>query len=434
MLQKYIKWVIITLILFSIFKCSSSKDRTDKTVLYVFTQPRWAQYLKKAETNWNLSHHQKKIKLQILELGYPQLRSKLITAAGGNNAPDFSLIDVVWIAEFVKAGYLSPINKLDSAWVDSIARRDWYESLIKAASYKNKLYGLVTQTGTEHLYYRRDWFWQEGIRAPETWRQLIYAATHFQQDFIRKKYGIGDHAMDLLGGVRGGESTTARWLLALWSANGKVWDNYYGVVFDDFPAKMALELYYDLVHKYHVVSPRCIIWDWQHPRKLFGAGKIAMFVGGSYEWMMLKKQTGWDEQKMRERIAFIPFPAATVGQRVVGTGGMAYCIYQQSDHPELVLEFLKLLLNKELMLEFCVDTNQTPPRKSVVTALDSSTHWFLWKNAQMLKWAKSRPAAPIYPKISEKIQKMLELTLSKEIDPYKAVVNTANEIEKELKR
>ncbi|UCE08437.1 MAG: extracellular solute-binding protein, partial [bacterium] len=398
-----------------------------------FTQPRWAPYLKKAQSKWNKKHPQNRIKLQILELGYPQLRSKLITAAGGDNAPDFSLIDVVWIAEFVEAGYLKSINELDSVWVDSVFCQDWYPSLVNAVSYQNHIYGLVTQTGTEHLYYRRDWFWQEGIEPPETWQQLIDAATHFQQDFIRNKYRMSDHAMDLLGGVRGGESTTARWLLALWSANGKILDNFYGVVFDDFPAKMALELYYDMVHKYNIVSPRCVTWDWQHPRKLFGAGKVALFVGGSYEWTMLQKQTGWDDRNMREKIGFVPFPAATMGQKVVGTGGMAYSIFHQSDHSDLVLEFLKLLLNKELMLEFCIDTNQTPPRKSVVALLDSSKNWFLWKNAQLLKWAKSRPTSPIYPKISEQIQKMLELTISMEIAPYEAVAKTANEIEKELK-
>jgi len=402
--KRYIKWMIITLILLSIFKCSSSGDNTNKTVLKVFTQPRWAPYLKKAQLKWDKIHPQNRIKLQILELGYPQLRSKLITAAGGDNAPDFSLIDVVWIAEFVEAGYLKSIDELDSAWVDTVFCQDWYQSLVNAVSYQNHIYGLVTQTGTEHLYYRRDWFWQEGIEPPETWQQLIDVATHFQQDFIRKKYRMGDYAMDLLGGVRGDESTTARWLLALWSANGKIIDNFYDIVFDDFPSKMALELYYDLVH----------------------------IVGGSYEWTMLQKQTGWDDQTMREKIGFIPFPAATVGQKVVGTGGMAYCIFKQSHNQKLALEFLKKVLSDQLLSNFCITTNQTPPRKSVVASLDSSKHWFLWKNAQMLKWARSRPTSPIYPKFSEQIQKMLELTISREIDPYSAVSNVEKEMKNEL--
>jgi len=172
--KRYIKWMIITLILLSIFKCSSSGDNTNKTVLKVFTQPRWAPYLKKAQLKWDKIHPQNRIKLQILELGYPQLRSKLITAAGGDNAPDFSLIDVVWIAEFVEAGYLKSIDELDSAWVDTVFCQDWYQSLVNAVSYQNHIYGLVTQTGTEHLYYRRDWFWQEGIEPPDQLRHDGY--------------------------------------------------------------------------------------------------------------------------------------------------------------------------------------------------------------------------------------------------------------------
>ena len=423
---------LIFLILLNI-QCGKSKKSDQGTLLHGFTQPRWAPYLKKAETAWNQVHPGNKIDLQILELGYPQLRSKLITAAGGNNAPDFSLVDVVWIAEFVEAGFLISIEELDKVWVDDVLRKDWFESLVNAVTYENHTYGLVTQTGTEHLYYRRDWFEQEKIKPPETWNQLIDVARHFQNESVRSKYAIGDFAMDFLGGFQGGESTTARWLLSLWSANGTILDDENRVVFNNPPAHRALGLYLDLVHNYRVVSPRCIIWDWQHPRKLFGAEKLALFIGGSYEWKMLKKQTGWDNQTMRYRIGFIPFPADSGGQKVVGTGGMAYCIYKQSDHPKLVLEFLKLVLSQQLMFDFCIETNQTPSRKSVVAALDSSKNWFLWKNAKMLKWAKSRPASAIYPKISEQIRIMLEITLRENADPKSAIGRTASVIEKEIK-
>ena len=434
LLQATYYLAIIFLCLF-VIHCERSQNSDQGIVLKAFVQPRWTPYLKKAETKWNKTHLQNKIDLQILELGYPQLRSKLITAAGGNNAPDFSLIDIVWIAEFVEAGFLIPIDEFAKTWVDNVFRTDWFESLVNAVSYNNHVYGLVTQTGTEHLYYRSDWFKQEKIKPPETWNQLIDTAKYFQQILIRNKYGMGDYAMDLLGGVRGGESTTVRWLPALWSANGKILNNIFEVVFNDSPARRALQLYSDLVYKYRVVSPQCVTWDWQHPRKLFGAGKIALFVGGSYEWTMLKQQTGWDNQMMKDRIGFVPFPADDIdGQKVVGTGGMAYCIYKQSNHPKLVLEFLKLVLGKPFMLDFCIDTNQTPPRKSVVASLDSSKNWFLWENAKMIKWAKSRPASPIYPKISDQIQLMLELTLSKKTNPQSAIARTASVIEMEMKK
>jgi ABC-type glycerol-3-phosphate transport system substrate-binding protein len=422
-------------VFFSLFVIHCERSENQDIVLQAFVQPRWTPYLKKAETEWNKTHPQKKIDLQILELGYPQLRNKLITAAGGDNAPDFSLIDIVWIAEFVEAGYLIAIDEFEKAWVDSVFRTDWFESLVNAVSYNNHIYGLVTQTGTEHLYYRRDWFKQEKIQPPKTWNQLIDSANYFQQKSIRNQYGIGDYAMDLLGGIRGGEATTVRWLPVLWSADGEIFNNISDVVFNDSPAQKALQLYFDLVYKYAVVSPQCVTWDWQHPRKLFGAGKIALYIGGSYEWKMLKEQTGWDNQLMKDRIGFVPFPAYDAdGQKFVGTGGMAYCIYKQSNHAKLASEFLKLVLSKPLMLDFCIDTNQIPPRKSVAASLDPSKNWFLWENAKLLKWSKSRPTSPIYPKISDQIQLMIELTLSKKTNPQSAVAKTASVIEIEMKK
>jgi ABC-type glycerol-3-phosphate transport system substrate-binding protein len=377
------------------------------TVIEVITQERWAPYVEKAVQVWNADHPDQQVELDALVLGYPDLRSKIITAAAGGKAPDLSLIDCIWVPEFAEAQYLVPLDELDPDWVDDVAKEDWYEGLTDQTSYDGQLYGLVTQTGTEHLYYRKDWFSAEGIQPPETWDELVEAALYFQQEDIREKYGMGDFSLGVLSSVKGGEATTVRWLMVLWSRGGTVFEDDQ-VVINGPEGKGALELFYDLVNTHKVVSPQSITWAWDETRKLFGAGKTAMFLGGSYEWAAIQDQTGWDLETMKANVGFIPMPAGPDGSPTTGTGGMAYSIYRQSENPELTFEILKLIVGEDLMYEFADATGQVPPRQSVTEMLDPEEDWFLYNDAQLMVYARPRPGSAVYPRVSEQIAMMLE--------------------------
>ncbi|RKX80179.1 MAG: hypothetical protein DRP87_00425 [Spirochaetes bacterium] len=393
----------------------------------VINQERWAPYVEKAVEKWNAANPDKKVVLDQLVLGYPQLRQKIATAAAGGMAPDFSLIDSVWVAEFANAGFLMPLDEIDPTWVENDYNKDFYPVFVEGDSFDGQPYGIHSQTDMALIWYRKDWFSSEGIKAPETWEELVRAVQHFQQPQVRRKYGMGEYAFAFPAGLKAAETVTYQLTPFIWSNGGDVFRNN-TVVLNSSTTVAAIKLLSDFVNMYKAVSPECIAYEWNTALKLMGTGQVALSVGGSYEGSMIKEAAGWDDATFREKVGFVPIPAGPNGEQATTAGGMAYAIYRQSKNPELALEILKLTTGPELMYEFCASTGQNPPRISVVNKLDQQKDWLLVETSDMLYNARVRPIIPEYAKVSEQLQRMVENAVSGKATPEEAVAEAAKNI------
>ncbi|RLC79418.1 MAG: hypothetical protein DRI61_07945, partial [Chloroflexi bacterium] len=364
------------------------------------------------------------VRHEIIVTGHSQLRFRIATAVASGKAPDFTLVDSVWVAEFAQAGFLIPLDEIDPDWVENDYKKDFLPILIEGDSYGGKPYAIHIQTDVALLWYRKDWFKAEGIYPPQTWDELVQIALHFQQEDVRRKYGMGDYAMAFPASLKAGETTSYLLLPFLWSAGGDVFAN--GKVVLNSPAtRRAVKFLTDLVHKYKVASPKVANCKWDWPMTLFATGQVAMSVGGSYESGMIKEIAGWDEKTFREKAGFVLIPAGPGGEQATTAGGMTYAIFRQSKHPDLALEILKMITGPKLMKEFCVATGHNPPRISVAQSLDPEEDWFLVKTQKMLSNARVRPSTPEYPKVSEQLRAMIQNTISRRMSVEQAVQKAA---------
>lgn len=393
----------------------------------VITQERWAPYVEQAVEVWNEEHPDQPVELDMLVLGYPQLRQKITTAAAGGQAPDFSLIDSVWVAEFAKAGFLKPLDEIDPDWVENDYKQDFFPVFVEGDSYEGHPYAVHTQTDMALIWYRKDWFEAEGLSAPTTWDELLAAAQHFQQDSVRSKYGMGEYAFAFPAGTKAAETVTYQLTPFIWSNGGDVFGDG-SVILNSDNTVAAVQFLADLVNKYQVASPEVIAYEWNSALKLLATGKVAMSVGGSYEGALIKEAAGWDDAQFREKVGFVPIPAGPEGEQATTAGGMAYVVYQQSEHPELALEIVKLVTGPDLMYEFNAATGQNPPRQSVVEKLDPEENWLLVETSEMLYQARVRPIIPEYAKVSEQLQIMMEQAVSGQMSAADAVAKAAEAI------
>ncbi|HID87613.1 MAG TPA: extracellular solute-binding protein [Anaerolineae bacterium] len=402
----------------------SSLGKNVRTIRAMVPEEKWALPIEAAVAMWNEKNPGRMVKHEILVTGHSQLRFKIATAVAAGKAPDFSLVDSVWVAEFAKASFLIPLEEIDPDWVEDDYKRDFSPVFVEGDSYEGKPYAIHAQTDVALLWYRKDWFGAEGISPPTTWEELIQAARHFQQDHTRRRYAMGDHAMAFPASLKAGETTSYLLLPFLWSAGGDVFADG-RVVLNSEAVCRAVRLLRDLVHKYKVASPGVASCEWDWPMKLFAAGKVAVSVGGSYESGMIKELAGWDEQTFRERVGFVPIPAGPAGKQTTTAGGMTYAIYRQSKHPDLALEILKIVTGPKLMKDFCVTTGHHPPRISVAESLDPEGNWFLVETQKMLSNAKVRPITPHYPKVSEQLRAMIENAVARRMRVEQAVQKAA---------
>ena len=404
------------------FSLSPSRDVMRLKVM--IPEEKWATPLEKAVRLWNEEYTDRQVKLNLLLVGYPELHFKIGTAVASGNAPDFSLIDSVWVAQFAKAGFLRPLDEVDLEWVESEYKQDFFPVFVEGGCCDGHLYAIHAQTDMTLIWYRKDWFEAEGMGPPATWNELVEVAQYFQRAEVRKRYGLGPHALAFPAGLKAGETATYQLLPFLWSTGGDVFADG-KVALDSDAVRRAVAFLRDLVSRYHVASPEVTTYEWNRAPKLLAGEEVAMSIGGSYESALIQEVTGWDGDEFRARVGFVPIPAGPGGQQTTSAGGMSYAIYRQAKQPELALEILKIATSPELMKEFCLATGQNPPRISVYQALDPERDWFLYQTSTMLYSARVRPLTPEYAKVSEQLRAMIENAVSNQMAVGEAVRRAA---------
>jgi multiple sugar transport system substrate-binding protein len=390
-------------------------------------EERWAITLQKAVEIWNEQNPDRQVKLNLLLVGHDEFRFKIVSAVASGNAPDFSLIDSVWMAQFARDHFLLPLEEIDPDWVDNDYRKDFFPVFVEGSCVGSHLYTIYTQADMAVLWYRKDWFNAERIKPPATWDELAWVAQYFQRDEIRQRYGLGPNALAFPAGLKAGETTTYLLLPFLWSAGADVFqDGKVGL--DSEAARKAVGFLCDLVHRYHVAPTEITGYDWNSAPKMFARRQVALALGGSYESAFIKEVAGWSDEEFRSLVGFEPIPAGVNGRQITNAGGMGYAIFRQAKLPELALEILKIATGRSLMKEFCLSTDQNPTRMSVYGELDPEKRekdWFLLQTSRMLDRARMRPVIPEYAMVSQQLQAMLENAVSARMSVGEAVKKAA---------
>jgi ABC-type glycerol-3-phosphate transport system substrate-binding protein len=394
----------------------------------IVPEERWTTTLQKAVELWNEANPGRQVKLNLLLVGHPEFRFKIASAVGAGSAPDFSLIDSVWMAQFARDHFLLPIDEIDDSWAAEY-RNDFFPALAEGSCIDGHLYSIYAQVDLALLWYRRDWFAAEKIEPPATWDDLVWVAQYFQRDEIRRRYGLGQHALALPAGLKAGETTTYLLLALLWSTGADVFQADRICLNNGGETRRTVEFIHDLVHRFKVAPEEIPRYEWNTAPKLFARGEVAMSFGGSYESAFMKDVAGWSDEEFRKRVGFVPIPAGVGGKQTTIAGGMGYGIFRQAKLPEVALEILKIATGPKLMKEFCLSTDQNPTRISVFEELQpgqDERQWFLSETSKMLYQARMRPVIPEYAMVSQQLQAMLENAVSRRMTVDEAVEKAAD--------
>ena len=94
-------------------------------------EEKWAITLQKDARIWNEQNRDRQVKLDLLLVGHPEFRFKIGSAVASGNAPDFSLIDSVWVAQFAKDRFLIPLDEIDPEWANNDYKQDFFPVFVK---------------------------------------------------------------------------------------------------------------------------------------------------------------------------------------------------------------------------------------------------------------------------------------------------------------
>ncbi|MBN1179442.1 MAG: extracellular solute-binding protein [Anaerolineae bacterium] len=388
----------------------AAEHQTETPIHTIGTDTRWMTLLRRAAVVWNAEHPDRPLRLETEVIAHGNLYARLNAAVGDGTAPDVGMLDCVWIAEFAQAGYLFPLEALDAAWSRQAYAADLYAASREANTFAGQLYGVQFEADVSLLWYRKDWFEQEGLVAPADWEALLKVARHFKRPEVAARYGIGSAALAFPGGPVGGEATVYSLMPFIWSAGGKVFDEG-TVALDSHATHEALAFLRGLVRE-SLVPADVTAFTWDAAPRLFAGGKVPMALGGSYEVNAMIEWADWDREAFCRHVGCTPIPAAPRREPAVTLGGMSCGIFRQSRHPELAMGLLETAMRPDLMLDFCRLTWQQTPRVSFARYFGATAEAFLSHTARMLALARARPALPEYAKVSRQIQHMIEAVLT----------------------
>ncbi|MDY7077519.1 MAG: extracellular solute-binding protein [Chloroflexota bacterium] len=402
---------------------------SDTVIRMMSSDSYWSQVLDQVASVWNVENPHQEITFQVSVVSHRQFYNLLSTAVGNGAAPDVAMVDSVWVAGLAQSGFLYALENQDQEliprWNHAEFVQDLYPAFVEANSFNGRLYGLPVKADASLLWYRKDWFAQEGLEPPRDWDDLLDVANHFLQPQVRGQYGLA-YPLAFPGGAAGGEATVYNLMPFIWSAGGELFDADTGAVVLDSPgARDALQFLRELVVVHRVSPPDVVSYKWDTAPVLFASGKVAMSLGGSYESDIILDLSGWGGEEFGQRVGCVSPPAAP-GERPVSTvGGVSYVILRQCQRPALVADVLKVAVRPDVIGELYCSLLQNLPCPSFDTFLSPETTPLLTQMARMIASGHARPSIPEYVKISRQLQAMFEATISNSAPVEEIVERTA---------
>ncbi len=381
------------------------------TPLHVLVSDRrWCAVLQHAANSWNRQHPERQLLPEVRLVHHDTMRDELIAAVGSGTAPDVAAVDCVWVAEFARAGYLYSLDTLDARWARHEYAGDLYPVSVEANSFQGQLYGIQFEADVSLLWYRRDWFEQEGLLPPADWYDLLRVGRHWMQPAVRERYGLR-YPLVFPGGTAGGEATVYTLLPLIWSAGGAIVGPE-GVTLDSPATRQALRFLQQLVHQEHISPPEVVSYQEHAARGLLASGQAAMALGGSYESSMIRDVSGWSAAEFDQRVGCAPTPAAPGGRPQATVGGTSYVILRQSQQPQWAVDLIKLATTQEVVGDLYRSLLLSSPSPTFNACAVVEPASLLAQTSRLVATSRARPSISEYARVSRQLQVLFEAALT----------------------
>lgn len=383
----------------------------------------WCWPLQRAAAQLMAEQPDRQIRLQFNVVELPHLMEPLARAVARGEAPDVSIIDSVWVAEFAKRGYLWSLNQIDPVAAIALAA-DLLPPLHAANTHQGELFALPAEADVSVVWYRKDWLDAERLAPPRAWAAWLDCLRWFRSAAVRRRYGLSEYPLAFCGGGAAGETTTYQLLPLLWSAGADVIAGR-EIVLNSGAAAEAVRFAASLVREHQVADPQVTTAHWNAPALALAAGTVAFALGGSYESSLIRAAAGWSDREFRERVGMLPFPAGPGGRPAAIMGGVSYGILRQSRQPDLALDLLARTIKPEIWHAFGSERGVNPPTISANRELDAASNPIAFDAAQLQPYARERWPLVDYPRVSSQIVQMFESAITGQIEPAAAVERAA---------
>jgi multiple sugar transport system substrate-binding protein len=393
-------------------ECGTQWSSGERLLRVTSSDPSWQDVLGLVSGIWNASQASQPITVQSTTVDHNAFYSSLSTAIGAGTAPDVAMVDCVWVAGLARAGFLFPLDEIDPYFDQRGLASRLYPAFAQANSYEGHLYGMPAKADASLLWYRQDWFEQEGLAPPKDWDDLVSVSKYFGRGDVARRYMIS-HPLALPGGRSAGEATVYNLMPFIWSAGGQLLHDGQ-VVLNSSETRQALEFLRGL-GSLGIIEPAEIAqYRWDTGPYMLAKGQVAMALGGSYQAELILRMSRWRREEFPARVGCVPLPAAPGMAPVSTIGGTSYVVLRQCECADVVLDFLRLATEPRVIESIYRSILLNLPYPSFLELLDPERDRLLVDVAQLIASGRARPSIPGYFRVSRQLQSMFESVISGE--------------------
>ena len=314
-----------------------------------------------------------------------------INLEGASAGFDVMMLDLIWVPEFARAGWLLDL----SPFVDAQGLSPYFPSAASAATSAGRVWALPWNMNAGLLYYRADLLAKYGLRPPETWDELV-------ADVQRIKAGERDPRLD--GYVWQGkqyEGMMVNVLEAFWASGTTLLGDDGRLFPHPERAADALAFLRGLIES--GISPAWVTAaDEELSRRAFGDGHAIFLRNWPYALDLFRGPNS----DLRDKVGIARLPRRTPdGAGAGSTGGAHLGVSKRSAYPELAVALARFLTGARAQKDMMARAALYPTREALYQDPDLvRDHPALPRIHTLMLAGRPRPVTPHYLVLSTTLQ------------------------------
>lgn len=326
---------------------------------------------------------------------------------GGSDEFDLFALDVIWVPEFSRAGWLREITPL----LPEAERDEFFPASLQAAMLGEKLFAIPWYIDAGLLYYRKDLLKRHGFDRPERWEELaLISRTILEKENDPRLTGFVWQGKQY-------EGLVCNVLEQIWSRGGDVLEG--GRISLDGPAsREALRFMRELVASGGISPPLVTTADEEATRRIFGEGRAIFMRNWPYAWELFQSEGS----PVRGKVAVSPLPSAPGHPPAATLGGWLLGVNRRSRHPEAAERLVGWLTSTEAQRALALRIGYKPTRMPLYRDRELlARDPFLADLDPIFRTARPRPVTPYYLMFSQIMQPEFSAAITGVKEPAEAL-------------
>jgi multiple sugar transport system substrate-binding protein len=336
----------------------------------------------------------------------------VINLEGRSSDFEVMSMDVIWVPEFAKAGWLRDVSHL----LTTDEKKGFFPGPMQAVTYRGKLYAVPWYIDAGILYYRKDLLRKYGFGPPQSWQDLVRIA----QYITKREQG-------LYGFVWQGkqyEGLVCNALEYFWGNGGDVLRDSV-VVTDSAENIYALGFMRDLIWRYKVSPPLVTTAVEETTRHIFGNGKAVFMRNWPYAWNIFEKEGS----SVKGKVGIALLPSFRKGMSASTLGGWQLGVNAYSKHPRKAEKLVTYLTSAESQKTLALAVGYKPARKSLYKDADLLRRQpFIAGLHEVFMKARPRPVSPYYMMMTQVMQPEFSAAITRIKTPEQALRSSQKQI------